>query len=170
MMHVKAIVTACLVASGAVFGKEAWRPKFYNGLEAVGSVEWIPGGFKGKSDAVRLKWESGAMKFGVAKTVKTDLTGFVDWTVSAQVKSEGNYGYAGAALEFFDGSGKSLGIVNSQRPMVALDWKKMEWTFSAPKSAKRYVIHLLSLNKEPVLFAQMRVTSKQGVDKGDIPF
>ena len=48
---------------------DGWVPKFYSGLEAVGSVEWIPGGFKGKDDAVRLKWESGAMKFGVAKTV-----------------------------------------------------------------------------------------------------
>ena len=165
-----ALFALSAVAETGDAAHDGWVPKFYSGLEAVGSVEWIPGGFKGKSDAVRLKWESGAMKFGVAKTVKTDLTGFVDWTVSAQVKSEGNYGYAGAALEFFDGSGKSLGIVNSQRPMVALDWKKIEWTFSAPKAAKRCSIHLLSLNKEPVLFANMRVTSKQGVDKGDIPF
>ena len=147
---------------------DGWAPKFYPGLEAVGSVEWIPGGFNGKDVSVRLKWESGAMKFGVAKTVTTDLTGFVDWTVSAQVKSEGDYGYAGAALEFFDGSGKSLGIVNSPRPMVSHVWKKMDWTFSAPKAAKKYAIHLLSLNKEPVQFAKMRVTAKQGVDKGDI--
>ena len=103
-----AFAAMCMAAVCACAQHGGWAPKFYPGLEAVGSVEWVPGGFKGKVEAVRLKWESGAMKFGVAKTVKTDLTGFVDWTVSAQVKSEGNYGYAGVALEFFDGSGKSL--------------------------------------------------------------
>ena len=147
-----------------------WSPKFYDGLEAVGSVEVVPGGFKGKEESIRLKWEYGAMKFGVAKTVTTELTGFVDWTVSAWVKSEGDYGYAGAAMEFFDGKGKSLGIVGPTRPMVAHVWRKMEWTFSAPKAAKKYAVHLLSLNKEPVQFAKMAVTSRQGRDKGDIPF
>ena len=165
---------ALVVGNGAWAGGSAehggWAPKFYPGLEAVGSVEWVPKAFKGKIDAVRLKWESGAMKFGVAKEVTTELSGFVDWTVSAHVKSEGNYGYAGAAMEFFDEKGKSLGVVNSKRPMVAHVWRKMEWTFSAPKAAKRYAVHLLSLNKEPVLFAKMKVTSKQGKDKGEIPF
>ena len=157
-------------ADSAVTARDGWVPKFYPGLEAVGSVEWVPKAFKGKIDAVRLKWESGAMKFGVWKPVTTELSGFVDWTVSAHVKSEGNYGYAGAAMEFFDEKGRSLGLVQSPRPMVAHVWRKMEWTFSAPKAAKRYSVHLLSLNKEPVLFAKMRVTSKQGRDRGDIPF
>ena len=157
-------------ADSAVTARNGWAPKFYPGLEAVGSVEWVPKAFKGKIDAVRLKWESGAMKFGVWKPVTTELSGFVDWTVSAHVKSEGNYGYAGAAMEFFDEKGKSLGVVSSKRPMVAHVWRKMEWTFSAPKAAKRYAVHLLSLNKEPVLFAKMKVTSKQGKDKGEIPF
>ena len=147
-----------------------WSPKFYHGLEAVGSVELLPSGFKDKDASVRLKWESGAMKFGIAKDVSTELTGFVDWTVSAWVKSEGDYGYAGAALESFDAKGGSLGIVNSPRPMVAKEWRKMEWTFSAPKAAKSYSVHLLSLNKEPVQFAKMAVASRQGRDKGDIPF
>ena len=164
---------AALAAMVAVAEPElpgGWSPKFYHGLEAVGSVETLPSGFKDKDVSVRLKWESGAMKFGIAKDVSTELTGFVDWTVSAWVKSEGDYGYAGAALESFDAKGRSLGIVNSPRPMVAKEWRKMEWTFSAPKTAKRYSVHLLSLNKEPVQFAKMAVTSRQGRDKGDIPF
>lgn len=149
---------------------DGWLPKFYHGFEAVGSVEAMPGGFKGKDASIRLKWESGAMKFGIAKDVATELSGFVDWTVSAWVKSEGDYGYAGAAMESFDGKGRSLGIVNSTHPMVSKEWRKMEWTFSAPKTAKRYSVHLLSLNREPVQFAKMAVTSRQGRDKGDIPF
>ena len=165
-----AFAAMCMAAVCACAQHGGWAPKFYPGLEAVGSVEWVPGGFKGKIEAVRLKWESGAMKFGVAKEVTTELSGFVDWTVSAHVKSEGNYGYAGAAMEFFDEKGRSLGLVQSPRPMVAHVWRKMEWTFSAPKAAKRYSVHLLSLNKEPVLFAKMKVTSKQGRDRGDIPF
>ena len=163
------MVAASVSYGAAVADNGGWAPQFYPGLEAVGSVEWVKGGFKGTADAVRLKWESGAMKFGVKKEVTTSLSGFVDWTITAHVKSEGNYGYAGAAMEFFDGAGRSIGTVNSQRPMVAHKWRKGEWTFSAPKAAKRYVVHLLSLNKEPVLFANMSVTSRQGVDKGDIP-
>ena len=168
------LATAALLAMPTFAGTDGvldgWMPKFYDGLEAVGSVVKVPDGFKGKEASIRLKWESGAMKFGIAKTVTTELAGFVDWTVSAWVKSEGDYGYAGAAMEFFDGKGKSLGIVGPTRPMVARVWRKMEWTFSAPKTAKKYSVHLLSLNKEPVQFAKMAVTSKQGVDKGDIPF
>ena len=148
---------------------DGWAPKFYAGLEAVGSVTCVTNGFKEGEHAIRLAWESGAMKFGVAKAVTTELTGFVDWVVSAQVKSEGDFGYAGAALEFFDAAGKSIGIVNSRRPVVSKTWKRAEWTFSAPKTARKYAVHLLSLNREPVLFAQMRVASRPGVDKGDIP-
>ena len=40
---------------------DGWSPKFYDGLEAVGAVEVMPGGFKGKEASIRLKWEYGAM-------------------------------------------------------------------------------------------------------------
>ena len=162
------------VFAGVAFGgglQDGWMPKFYNGLEAVGSVEWVPKAYKDKIGAIRMVWESGAMKFGAAKEVKTDLTGFVDWTIEARVKSEGDYGYAGAAMEFLDGLGRSLGIVSAKRPSVSKgEWRKMQWTFSAPKSAKRHIVHLLSLNREPVMFANVKIKSKPGVDKGDIPF
>ncbi len=165
-----AVAAALFAANAAPNLPEGWSPKFYDGLEAVGSVELLPGGFKDKDASVRLKWESGAMKFGIARDASTELSGFVDWTVSAWVKSEGDYGYAGAAMEFFDARGRSLGIANSPCPMVSKEWRKMEWTFSSPKAAKRQSVHLLSLNKEPVQFAKMTVTSRQGHDKGDIPF
>jgi hypothetical protein len=90
------LFVACTVLGlQSCIAHDGWAPKFYPGLEAVGSVEWIQGAFNGRGEAVRLKWESGAMKFGVWKPVTTELSGFVDWTVSAQIKSEGdNWGEA----------------------------------------------------------------------------
>ena len=165
------LFVACTVLGlQSCIAHDGWAPKFYPGLEAVGSVEWIQGAFNGRGEAVRLKWESGAMKFGVWKPVTTELSGFVEWTVSAQIKSEGDYGYAGAAMEFFDGNGKSIGVVSPESPTVSRVWRKTEWTFSAPKTAKGYAVHLLSLNKNPVLFADISVSSKQGVDRGEISF
>ena len=161
-------VLACAVVGGEL--RDGWQPKFYPGLEAAGTVSWVAKAYKGKVGAIRMAWESGAMKFGAAKEVTTDLTGFVDWTVEAMVKSEGDYGYAGVAMEFLDESGRSLGVSDSGRPMVAKEWRKLTWTISAPKSAKRYVLHVLSLNKEPVMFAKIKATAKPGVDKGNIPF
>ena len=170
----KCLLLIALVASEFALGgelKDGWMPKFFNGLEAVGSVEWKPKAYKDKVGAIRCVWESGAMKFGAAKEVTTDLTGFVDWTIEARVKSEGDYGYAGAGMEFFDERGRSLGVVSAKRPSVSKgEWRKMSWTFSAPKTAKRYVAHVLSLNREPVMFSKVKVTAKPGVDKGDIPF
>jgi hypothetical protein len=91
---------------GAAVLPDGWTPKFYPGLEAVGSVTWEPGAFKGAGGAMRCAWESGALKFGVEKEVKTDLAGWVDWIIEADIKSEGDYGYAGAAMSFLDGQGR----------------------------------------------------------------
>ncbi len=155
---------------GAAALPDGWTPKFYHGLEAVGSVTWEPGAFKGKDGAMRCAWESGALKFGVEKEVKTDLSGWVDWIIEADVKSEGDYGYAGAAMSFLDGSGRDAGSVSNLRPIVAKEWRKAKWMFSAPKEAKRFFVQLLSLDKEPVMFANVRIESRQGIDKGEIPF
>ena len=150
---------------------DGWSPQFYPGLEAVGSVEWLPKAYKDKAGAIRCVWQSGAMKFGVKKEVTTEFSGWVDWTVEAHVMSEGDYGYAGAAMEFLDANGRSVGFSSQLKPIVAKGgWRKAVWTFSSPKAAKRFQVHLLSLDKEPVRFANMRITSKQGADKGDIPF
>lgn len=150
---------------------DGWSPQFYPGLEAVGSVEWLPKAYKDKAGAIRCVWQSGAMKFGVKKEVTTEFSGWVDWTVEAHVMSEGDYGYAGAAMEFLDANGRSVGFSSQLKPIVAKGgWRKAVWTFSSPKAAKRFQIHLLSLDKEPVRFANMRISSKQGADKGDIPF
>jgi hypothetical protein len=161
---------AAAVCFGDTMLPDGWVPKFYHGLEAVGSVTWAPDAFKGKGGAMRCAWESGALKFGVEKEVKTDLSGWVDWIIEADVKSEGDYGYAGAAMSFLDGSGRDVGSVSNLRPIVAKEWRKAKWMFSAPKEAKRFFVQLLSLDKEPVMFANVRIESRQGIDKGEIPF
>ena len=161
------MVAACFGEAGLPDG---WVPKFYPGLEAVGSVTWAPGTFKGKGGAMRCAWESGALKFGVEKEAKTDLDGWVDWIIEADIKSEGDYGYAGAAMSFLDGSGRDAGSVSNLKPIVAKEWRKAKWMFSAPKEARRFFVQLLSLDKEPVLFANVRIESRPGLDKGEIPF
>ena len=170
----KTIVTVLLAAMTAAAAEsdlpEGWSPKFYPGLEAVGSVETLPGGFKGKEVSICLKWESGAMKFGIEKEVKTKLSGWVDWTIEADVKSDGDYGYAGAAMSFLDGLGRPVGSVSNLKPIVAREWGRAMWMFSAPKEARRFFVQLLSLNREPVMFANIKVTARQGTDKGEIPF
>ena len=133
-------------------------------------VTWEPDAFKGKGGAMRCAWESGALKFGIEKEVKTDISGWVDWVVEADVKSEGDYGYAGAAMSFLDDRGRDAGNVSNLRPVVAKEWRKTKWMFSAPKEARRFFVQLLSLDKEPVMFANVKVSSRQGVDKGEIPF
>ena len=149
---------------------DGWVPKFYPGLEAVGSVTWTPDAFKGKGGALRCAWESGALKFGVEKEVKTDLAGWVDWIIEADIKSEGDYGYAGAAMSFLDGSGRDAGNVSNLKPIVAKEWRRAKWMFSAPKEARRFFVQLLSLDKEPVMFANVSIVSRPGLDKGEIPF
>jgi hypothetical protein len=168
------VASACAVVIAASLGTaklpDGWIPKFYAGLEAVGSVTWEPDALKGKGGAMRCAWESGALKFGIEKEVKTDISGWVDWVVEADVKSEGDYGYAGAAMSFLDDRGRDAGNVSNLRPVVAKEWRKTKWMFSAPKEARRFFVQLLSLDKEPVMFAKVKVTSRQGVDKGEIPF
>ena len=173
-MSKQAILVCFAFLAASCFGDavlpDGWVPKFYHGMEAVGSVTWAPDAFKGKGGAMRCAWESGALKFGVEKEVKTDLSGWVDWIIEADVKSEGDYGYAGAAMSFLDGAGRDAGSVSNLRPIVAKEWRKAKWMFSAPKEAKRFFVQLLSLDKEPVLFANVRIESRQGIDKGEIPF
>ena len=132
---------------GAATLPDGWTPKFYHGLEAAGSVTWAPGAFKGTGGAMRCAWESGALKFGVEKEVKTDLAGWVDWIIEADIKREGVYGYAGAAMSFLDGSGRDAGNVSNLKPIVAKEWRRAKWMFSAPKEARRFFGQLLSLDK-----------------------
>ena len=174
LMTARVVFLAGVASASVCFGEAAlpdgWTPKFYNGLEAVGSVAWAPRAFKGESGAMRCVWESGAFKFGVEKEVETELSGWVDWMVEADVKSEGAYGYAGAAMTFLDGQGRDAGSVNNLKPIVSRDWRRCKWMFSAPKTARRFFVQLLSLNKDPVMFANVSIKSFQGVDKGEIPF
>ena len=176
MMVKRTMVVTLALAAQVLFGADGelpvgtWQPKFYPGLEAAGNVQTVAKGFKGKFDTIRLAWESGAKTFGVKREVTTDLKGVVDWTVEALVKSEGEAGEVGAAMEFFDAKGQSLGIVRSKRPAYSPEWRRTIWNFTGPKAACRQEIHLLSLDVDPVQLCQMSVKSRQGVDKGELEF
>ena len=159
------VVLPAQIASGAGF--DGWMPKFYSGLEADGKVTFAASGFRGEPSA-RLAWMGGMTKFGIAKGFETDLTGVVDWTVSAYVKC-GETGHAAAAMEFFDAKGKSLAIVTGvSRAFPA--WTRASWKFTSPRQAAKAEVHLLSLAEAPVSFARVEVSSCQGIDKNDVPF
>ncbi|MCQ2392244.1 MAG: hypothetical protein MJ240_12545 [Kiritimatiellae bacterium] len=144
-----------------------WIEKFYPGLEASGKVTFSPTGYRGRQPAIELRHLGGAQKFGVAKEVTTDLKGVVEWTVSAQIACWMG-GRAGVAMEFFDDKGQSLGIVDG-RARGVWNWKRASWSFTSPKKAVRAAVHLLSLGKGSVNYANVNISSAPGVDVDEMP-
>ncbi|MBQ2631167.1 MAG: DUF4982 domain-containing protein [Kiritimatiellae bacterium] len=144
-----------------------WVEKFYPGLEASGKVTFNPTGYRGKKPSIELCYLDGAQKFGVSKDVTTDLKGVVEWAVSAQIACSAG-GKAGAAMEFFDAKGRSLGVKEGKATGVE-NWKRASWSFTSPKKAARAAVHLLSLGKGRVSFADVVVTSAPGVDTDEMP-
>ena len=147
-------------------GFEGWAPKFYDGLEANGSVATIAHGYKDTAPCIELKHIDGAQKFGVAKDVKSGIKGPVEWKVTADVWC-GAGGEAGVSMEFFGAKGGTLGIIDGEgvRPQV---WMRREWRFAAPASAATASVHLLSLATGAVRFANVAVTSAQGTATDEI--
>ena len=160
------MMTLVLMAAAAAFGGE-WAEKFYPGLEASGKVLFDERGYQGKEPSIELRYLGGAQKFGVAKDVTTDLKGVVEWTVSAQVACFCG-GKAGAAMEFFDAKGASLGVQTGKARGV-WSWDRAAWTFTSPKKAAKASVHLLSMAKGSVCWANVRVTSAPGVDRDEMP-
>ena len=169
MMRNKLFSTVLLLAGFSWGGAldNAWVEKFYPGLEASGKVSFNPTGSRGKGLTIDLAYLGGAQKFGVAKDVTTDLKGVVEWTVAAQVLCSAD-GKAGAAMEFFDAKGKSLGVTEGKTIDVR-EWRRASWLFTSPRKAVRAAVHLLSLGKGRVSFADVLVTSAPGVDKDEMP-
>lgn len=165
---ISALILATLGVCDDAFNPKDWSLKFYDGLEAAGSFAVSSTGFRGQKPSIDLKWESGMAKFGVAKSVDTKLKGVVDWNVSAYIRC-GKDGRATVAMEFFDAKGKSLGVKNGIFRSFE-NWTKVDWKFTSPKKAERAEVHLLSLSETPVSFAQVSVSSSQGLDKNEVPF
>ena len=149
--------SAVASASGLSGG---WWPKFYDGLEANGTAVEVKDGYKGVAPCIEIRYLNGAQKFGIAKDVKSDISGPVEWTVAADVLCEAN-GEAGAAIEFFNAKGVSLGTKDCEgvRPAV---WKRQEWRFTSPPAARSASVHLLSLATGGVRFANIEINDAQG--------
>ena len=137
-----------------------WWPKFYDGLEANGTAVEVKGGYKGAAPCIEIRYLNGAQKFGIAKDVKSGISGPIEWTVAADVICEAN-GEAGAAIEFFDAKGVSLGTNDGEgvRPAV---WTRQEWRFMSPPAAKSASVHLLSLATGGVRIANIEIRDAQG--------
>lgn len=162
-----AFVSLMTLASSAE-SLDGWTPKFYEGLEAAGEVVVRTNGFRGTESAIELKWTAGMPKFGAAKRFPCTLKGVQDWMVSAQVRCTLKGG-AAVAIEFFDERDKSLGVLTGPTRTFT-EWTPLTWKFTSPRTAKRASVHLLSMEKAPVFFSRVAVTSVPGIDKNEIPF
>ena len=170
MFAIVSIVAVAVLSLPAFAARDGilgeWVPKFYDGLEANSSVGAIAHGYKGMAPCIELKHVDGAQKFGVARDVKSDIEGPVEWKVSADVWC-GKDGEAGVSMEFFSVKGDTLGVIDGAvvRPQ---GWMRREWRFDAPASAAAASVHLLSLATGAVRFANIAVTSAKGTAKDEI--
>ena len=169
MRHSILALTCALVAQ-VVFANELedWDQLYYPGLEASGEVKVNPTGFRGTDPAIELTYLSGMPNFGVRKSVKSELKGCVEWTVSARLKCAPG-GYARASMEFFDAKGKTLGRQDGPR-RIYTDWERTVWKFTSPRSAARGEVHLVNCERTKVAFARIEISSAPGIDKGELPF
>ena len=143
-----------------------WQPKFYEGLEAVGEVRTIPGGYDGESPCVELRHVSGAQKFGAETTLTTDIPGRVKWTIRARVFCRDG-GEIGPAMAFFRADGSSLGE-KSLRGVKPGSWSAQEWSFYAPKGTASARLRMLSLAEGTVKFARVEAVPAAAGDEDEI--
>ena len=134
-----------------------WRPKFYEGLEAVAEVRVDPDGFAKGEPCVVLKHVSGAQKFAAEQRVTSSGEGPMTWTVSAMAVVSGG-GEIAAAMEFFDANGRSLGesVGAGAKPS---SWTRQTWMFPAPRETATAMVRILSTAGGTVRFAKESVTS-----------
>ena len=146
---------------------ESWRPKFYEGLEALAEVKTVPKGYDGERACVMLRHVSGALKFGAEAEVKAGLPGRVKWTVRARAACEGGAEIA-PAMEFFRADGTSLGE-KTARGTKAEPWSSLSWTFYAPANAASATLRMLSLAGGTVRFARVEAVAEAAGDEDEIP-
>lgn len=148
-----------LADASAISG--GWSPKFYEGREANGRASEIEDGYKGASPCIELRWLNGAQTFGVAKRVAEKLPDSAsECTITAEVRCDKD-GAACAAMEFFDGKGRSLGVKEGEtvRPK---DWLACKWKFAVPATAVSAYVHMLSLSTGAVRLANVKAAFESG--------
>ena len=161
------LATIALASSASAAFINDWRPKFYEGLEAVAEVRTVPKGYDGAKSCVELRHVSGALKFGAETEVKSGVSGRAKWTVSARAGCEGGAEIA-PAMEFFRADGTSLGEKTARGTKVA-PWVSLSWTFYAPANAASARLRMLSLAGGTVRFACVEAEAEAAGDEDDIP-
>ena len=156
-----------LASSCAAAPVEGWRPKFYEGLEALAEVKTVPKGYDGAKSCVMMRHVSGALKFGAEAEVKTSVQGRAKWTVRARAACEGGAEIA-PAMEFFRADGASLGE-KTVRGTKAEPWASLSWTFYAPANAATARLRMLSLAGGTVRFACVEAEAEAAGDEDEIP-
>ena len=152
-------------ASAAIIND--WRPKFYDGLEAIAEVKTVPKGYDGAKPCVSMRHVSGALKFGAETDVKADIPGRVKWTVRARAACEKGAEIA-PAMEFFRADGTSLGE-KTVRGTKAEPWAALSWTFYSPANASSARLRMLSLAGGTVRFACVEAVAEAAGDEDEIP-
>ena len=153
-------VAACAAAMAA--SAEEWTPKFYEGLEANGTVRTVADGYQGKDECLELRHVSGGRKFGAEKAVESGLTGPVDWTVTADVRCADG-GEAQVGMEFYNAAGKLVATKLGATVRDA-DWTKRTWTFHARANVAKAKVQLLTLSGGTVCFAHVAAKAASGAD------
>ena len=151
---------ACMAVASALAAD--WTPKFYEGLEANGTVTTVPNGCRGNVACLELKHLSGGYKFGAEMTVESGMTGPVDWTVSVDVACFDG-GEAQVGMEFFSADGKLIAAKLGATTKVT-DWTRREWKFHANAKVAKATVQLLSLAAGGVRFANVKATPVAGAD------
>ena len=161
------LAAIALASSASAAFINDWRPKFYDGLEALAEVKTVPGGYDGAKPCVELRHISGALKFGAETDLKTDVRGRVKWTVRARAACDGT-GEIAPAMEFFRADGASLGEKKVRGTKVA-SWSPLSWTFYAPANAASARLRILSVAGGTVRFACVETMAEAAGDEDEIP-
>ncbi len=161
------LAAIALASSASAAFINDWRPKFYEGLEAIAEVKTVPKGYDGAKPCFSMRHISGALKFGAETDLKTGIPGRVKWTVRARAACDGGAEIA-PAMEFFRADGTSLGE-KTVRGTKAAPWASLSWTFYAPANAASARLRMLSLAGGTVRFACVETMAEAAGDEDEIP-
>lgn len=160
MGKVGVLALGCALAG--LLSAAEWTPKFYDGLEANGTVRTVAGVYKGQEECLELTHLSGGFKFGAEMEVESGMSGPVDWTVTAEVECFGG-GEAQVGMEFYSADGKLIGAKFGGSVKDAA-WRKREWRFHAGANAAKAKVQFLSLAAGGVRFARVKAVPAPGSD------
>ncbi|MDD4181734.1 MAG: hypothetical protein PHE87_08900 [Victivallaceae bacterium] len=132
---------------------EGWKLKMYHGLEADGEATLEKNSYQ-KMNAIVLKWNSGARRFGVENTLKAINPGAAVYHVSAMIKTTDG-GKALFGISLLDSNGNELKEILSPFQSAG-DWQRMDFMFSTTQDTASFRLYCLSGDTGMVYFADVR--------------